>query len=335
MPARPRPPQLRRGCQPHRQHRDQTFTIDKADSTTEVTCSAGPFVYTGSAQTPCSASVTGAGGLNLSPTPNYSDNDDAGTATASCQLSGGCQPHRQQRPQNFTIDKASSSTDVTCTAGPNVYTGSALTPCTASATGAGGLNPAPDAATYTNNAGVGTATASYYTGDTNHFGTIAAQNFTIDKAPSSTTVSCPTSVTYTGSALTPCTANVTGDGGLNQSLTGVSYADNTNAGTATASASYAGDANHFGSSDSANFTISFNFTGFASPVDNNNVLNTAKAGQAIPLKWRLTDASGNPVTNLLITDVKVSVANYSFAVSLPRQTCSRSMRPARGTPEPG
>jgi hypothetical protein len=48
---------------------------------------------------------------------------------------------------------------------------------------------------------------------------------------------------------------VTGAGGLNQSLA-VSYSNNTNAGTASASATFAGDANHTGSSDSKTFTIS-------------------------------------------------------------------------------
>ena len=61
-------------------------------------------------------------------------------------------------------------------------------------------------------------------------------------------------MTFTGSALTPCTASVSGAGGLSQTLT-VSYSENTNAGTATALASYAGDANHLGSSDSKTFTI--------------------------------------------------------------------------------
>jgi hypothetical protein len=55
---------------------------------------------------------------------------------------------------------------------------------------------------------------------------------------------------------------------------------------------------------SASYTVAFQFTGFAAPVDNPDVLNVAKAGQTIPLKWRLTDAAGNPVTNL--TDVGVS-----------------------------
>src|SRR5215208_3181172 len=40
------------------------LTVNKADTTTTVTCGAGPFTYTGSAQTPCSAKVTGPGGLD-------------------------------------------------------------------------------------------------------------------------------------------------------------------------------------------------------------------------------------------------------------------------------
>jgi len=47
-----------------------------------------------------------------------------------------------------------------------------------------------------------------------------------------------------------------------------------------------------------NYTVRrYDFAGFSSPVDNPTVLNTAKAGQAIPLKWRLTD-NGSPVTDL-------------------------------------
>jgi len=53
----------------------------------------------------------------------------------------------------------------------------------------------------------------------------------------------------------------------------------------------------------------YNFTGFASPVDNNGILNTAKAGQTIPLKWRITDANGNPVINL--TGVTVTAVSLS------------------------
>ena len=82
-----------------------------------------------------------------------------------------------------------------------------------------------------------------------------ARSFTIAKAESTTVVSCQGGpFTYTGQAQTPCTVAVTGAGGL--SLTPApTYANNTDAGTATASYTYAGDANHSGSSDSKNFTI--------------------------------------------------------------------------------
>jgi hypothetical protein len=75
----------------------------------------------------------------------------------------------------------------------------------------------------------GTATASaIFTGDANHNGSSDSKNFAIDKAGSITTVSCPANVTYTGSALEPCTATVTGAGGLNQPLA-VNYTNNINA----------------------------------------------------------------------------------------------------------
>jgi YVTN family beta-propeller protein len=41
----------------------------------------------------------------------------------------------------------------------------------------------------------------------------------------------------------------------------------------------------------------FTFTGFFTPIDNNGVLNQAKAGQIIPLKWHLTDSAGDPVSD--------------------------------------
>src|SRR3989449_7218885 len=44
----------------------QTMTIAPASSTTAVSCPAGPYTYTGAAQMPCSAMVTGAS-LSLTP----------------------------------------------------------------------------------------------------------------------------------------------------------------------------------------------------------------------------------------------------------------------------
>jgi hypothetical protein len=231
-----------------------TFTIDKAPSAATVTCGVGPFTYTGSAFEPCSAAVTGAGGLNQSLTVSYTNNVNAGTATASASFAGDANHEASSNSANFTIDKAPSVTTVTCGAGPFTYTGSALTPCSAAVTGAGGLNQSL-LVSYTDNTNAGTATASAsFAGDDNHLGNSGTATFTIDKALSTTTVTCPASVTYDGNAQTPCSATVTGAGELSSPLT-VSYTDNTNAGTATASASFAGDDNHEASSNSANFTI--------------------------------------------------------------------------------
>src|ERR1700730_15880254 len=89
-----------------------------------------------------------------------------------------------------------------------------------------------------------------------HYTTATASvTLTVNKATVTVTVSCPTTrQTYTGSALTPCTAGYKTSDGLSGTLT-VSYTSNTNVGTAGASASYAGDANHAGSSGTGSFSI--------------------------------------------------------------------------------
>ncbi|MFN8538481.1 MAG: choice-of-anchor Q domain-containing protein [Thermomicrobiales bacterium] len=104
-------------------------------------------------------------------------------------------------------------------------------------------------------------------GDGNYRAAIGiARTFTIDKAPSTTTVTA-TNITYTGSPYAGASASVTGAGGLNQAVTPISYSGRngtvygpsttppTNAGDYTASATYPGDANHTGSQDSKPFTI--------------------------------------------------------------------------------
>ena len=62
------------------------------------------------------------------------------------------------------------------------------------------------------------------------------------------------------------------------------------------------------------FVTSFGFVGFDSPL-NNGALNVAKAGQAIPLKWRLYDLGGNPVTNLPAAAVHVTSVLLSCSAS--------------------
>jgi hypothetical protein len=57
------------------------------------------------------------------------------------------------------------------------------------------------------------------------------------------------------------------------------------------------------------FVVSYAFEGFYSPVDN-DLVNDARAGQAVPFKWRLTDADG-----VGISDPTSFVALKSYAVS--------------------
>src|SRR5205814_9033510 len=74
-------------------------------------------------------------------------------------------------------------------------------------------------------------------------------------AGSTTVVSCPAGpFTYDGAAQTPCSATVTRSEERRVGKEG-RYTNKVNAGTATAGASFAGDANHTASNDSKNFAI--------------------------------------------------------------------------------
>jgi uncharacterized Zn-binding protein involved in type VI secretion len=146
-----------------------TLVVDKAASVTTVTINGTPFTYTGSAITPASVTVTGAGSLSLTPAPVYANNTNAGTATASYTFAGDANHLGSSDSKNFTIDKAASVTTVTITGAPFTYTGSVITPASVTVTGAGSLSLTP-APVYANNidAGVNTASASYsYPGDAN------------------------------------------------------------------------------------------------------------------------------------------------------------------------
>ena len=234
-----------------------TLVINKAASVTTVTITGAPLTYTGSAQTPATVSVTGAGGVVLlTPAAVYANNTDAGTATASYIYAGDANHEGSSNSEDFTIGKAASITTVTITGASFTFTGSVITPATVSVTGAGGLDLTP-MADYVNNINAGTATASYsYAETANYFASSDSEDFAIGKAATTTVVTINGGpFTYTGSAQTPATVSVTGAGGVVLLTPAAVYADNINAGTANASFSYAGDANHEGSSDSEDFTI--------------------------------------------------------------------------------
>ena len=287
------------------------FQILQADSTVSVNCS-GSVTFNGSAQEPCGAEVTGAGGLSQSLPISYDSNFGAGWATASATFDGDANHTGSSGSAGFTIDPGGSAVFIDCQP-VVVFDGSALEPCSAQVFGDGGLSESVQV-TYSSNtdAGWGTAEASFG-GDGNHSGSYASSGFQIMQADSYVSINCPSSVTFNGSAQEPCTAEVTGAGGLSQSLP-VSYDSNVGAGSAMAQASFDGDGNHAGSGASTGFTID--------PAASSTVItcpaSVAHTGAALtPCTAQVTGDGGLSQSVAVVyssnTDVGTATASASFA----------------------
>jgi hypothetical protein len=63
-------------------------------------------------------------------------------------------------------------------------------------------------------------------------------------------------------------------------------------------------------------TTVYTFTGFFPPVDNPPVVNVAKAGQKIPVRWRIADSNGVPISDpasfVSLTSSAVSCTNFTM-----------------------
>ena len=80
----------------------------------------------------------------------------------------------------------------------------------------------------------------------------------------------------------------------------------TGAGTCVIAANQAGNATFAPAAQvTQTVKVDYRFSGFSSPVSTTGI-NSVKAGRTIPLKWRLTDAAGVPVTTL--TSATITVA---------------------------
>ncbi|MEZ4714194.1 MAG: MBG domain-containing protein [Caldilineaceae bacterium] len=231
------------------------FIINKAATTTTVTCSGGPFPGTGTAIQPCTATVTGPG-LNQPLPVTYLNNVNAGTATASASYPGSANYLPSSDSKTFVIGKATPT--LTVTNSPVTYSGAAqAASVSGSVPGTVSAIKYNGSATVPTNAGTYAITADFTPDDAANYSSLsgaAAGSFVINKAATTTTVTCSAGPFVDGNvAIQPCAAQVTGPA-LNQALP-VTYTNNVHAGTATASASYAGDANYLPSSDTKSFTI--------------------------------------------------------------------------------
>ncbi|HBB86210.1 MAG TPA: hypothetical protein DC047_01180, partial [Blastocatellia bacterium] len=99
------------------------------------------FTYTGSAITPCTATVTRVGDANTTTSVVYANNVNVGTATADATYAGDANHSGSMAAQvTFSITQAGSTTTIDCSPGSFIYTGSAITPCTATVTRVGDAN---------------------------------------------------------------------------------------------------------------------------------------------------------------------------------------------------
>src|SRR5204863_3652596 len=97
-------------------HSFPTRRSSDLSSSVAVSCPATDQAYTGSAQTPCTASYATADGLSGSLTPSYSNNINVGTAAASASYAGDGNHAGSNNAAGFAISKASSSVAVSCPA---------------------------------------------------------------------------------------------------------------------------------------------------------------------------------------------------------------------------
>ncbi len=187
-------------------------------------------------------------------------------------------------------------------------------------------------ASYTDVPG-GTADWTFTDATGNYTDDAGSVDIEIGMAASTTTVTCPASVTYTGDPQTPCSASVTGAGGLNQVLPVVGYTGNTAVGTATAFAGFGGDANHYPSGDSTTFEITkadpvCTITGWTGTYDGGahgasgtctGVMGETLAGLDLGASytdvpggtadWTFTDATGNYTDDAGSVDIEIGMAD--------------------------
>jgi hypothetical protein len=155
-----------------------SLTVNKADAVIVVTgysvqYDANPHTATGSATGVNGESLAG---LDLSGTTHTNAGNYAGDPWTFTDVTGNY--NNASGTVDDAISKAPSTTTVNCPASV-LYSGSPLTPCTATATGVGGLNVSLTVS-YTNNTDPGTATANAsYAGDSNHNGSSGSATFTI------------------------------------------------------------------------------------------------------------------------------------------------------------
>ena len=156
------------------------------------------------------------------------------------------------------------------------------------------------------------ATATDLAGNT---GTGQLTGVNVDASNPSVGLVCPTTVLLGGSANATWSATDTGSG-LATAATGTIALNTSTVGAKIVTAPTASDnVGHTSAPVACEYRVVYGFAGLFAPIDRPNTMNVSKAGQSIPLKWRLTDANGNPVVDLGTATVTVSGISCALGVT--------------------
>jgi hypothetical protein len=303
-----------------------SLTNNLVPTVTVVTASGGS--YDGSTAFAATVTVSGSGTITGVPALDYYDNTtstdlghsppiNAGNYTVTANYAGDATHAGSTDSAVFEILKATSTT--TATGGTFVYDG-------ASHGGNGSVNVSGGSVTlsylgingtvYSSpvppiNAGSYTVTASY-TGDENHLGSSASASISISKAASVVTTVGAGPFTYDGTVHSGGSGTVSGAGGFSTNPTSLTYSgDQTNAGTYTVMAHYAGDANHLaGDGQATAITIrkaaSTVITAGAGPFTYDGTTHESGSGTVTGAGGLSTNA-----TSLTYTGNQINAGNYT------------------------
>lgn len=235
--------------------------VDLSNAT--ITLPSSSYTYTGSAITPApTVTANGSTVASSNYTTTYSNNVNAGTATVTVTANDGTQ-YKGSKSKTFTISKA-TPTYTAPTAKTNIgYTGSAQPLVNAGSTSHGTIKYSLNGTSWSTSVPTGTNAGTYTVywkldGDSNHTSisqqtltsTIVAYDYDVSHY---TMTLSSSSYTYDGSAKKPTVTLKDADGAtVASSNYSVTYSNNTNAGTATATVT--GISPYTGSL-SKNFTI--------------------------------------------------------------------------------
>jgi hypothetical protein len=130
----------------------------------------------------------------------------------------------------------------------------------------------------------------------------------IDVTPPTVSCRTPEPVFLLGEDSADVTASVADEGSGPDAETARAAADTSTVGAKTVRLTGRDRAGNE-TSQACGYRVEYRFERFIDPVENPPSVNTVRAGRVVPLKWRLTDAAGAPVTDLAAATISaVTVA---------------------------